>query len=114
MLIICSATAFADTKYAYISHVEHGDGWVEVTVSARSGAFNEYPNGFYVGVRPANRYRNYSGVPMDFSRILSWYDEKKVKLTRENPSYKIRVYCSEDRVGANACSSDDFVVNFRS
>ena len=114
ILLISSITAFADTGYAYISHVEHGDGWVKVTVSASSGAFNEYPNGFYVGVRPANRYKNYSSAPFDLSRVLNWQDEKKVKLTPNNPSYTITVYCDENRIGANACSRDDFVVNFRS
>lgn len=104
MLLISSMTAFANTDYAYISHIEHGNGWVEVTVSATSGAFKDFPNGFYVGVRPAN----------SFSRILGWTDEKKVKLTPDNPSYTIRIYCDEKKIGANACSRDHFVVNFRS
>ena len=114
ILLISSMTAFADTEYAYISHVKHGDGWVEVTVSATSGAFNDFPNGFIVGVRPANTIINYNGVPMDFSRILGWTDEKKVRLTPNNPSYTIRIYCDEEKIGKNACSRDDFVVNFRS
>lgn len=109
VLIISSITAYAD-NFVYVSNVEQGSTYnnytdtsmpcVVVTVSARPGVLDRYPDGFMVTVRPANHI---------FDSILS-YETKTVRLTRDNPSARVTYLCSEN---AKACRSNDFIVNAR-
>lgn len=109
ILLISSIAAFAQ-NYAYISHVERYNDRVEVTISASSGAFNNFPSGFRVGVRPANHIGAYFALaPSTLNRT----DEKIVTLSPDNPSQTIIFYCGNKRE-APACNRDDFVINFRS
>lgn len=99
------ATAFAD-DYAYVSNVENYGYLVKVTVSAKGGAFEDYPDGFMVGVRPANN-------------IIDWFiggasiNNKTVTLTPEEPSKTIEFRCDDGNTGEKACSRDEFVVKLK-
>lgn len=121
VLLLSSIPVFADTDYAYVSHVEYKGDIVEVTVSASPGAFDQFPSGFYVGLRPANNILDYLKAA---HRILAGNiaehnvttrgGEIKIKLSPSSPSAKIQFFCKDDRYSAKACSRNNFVLNFRS
>lgn len=90
-------------RYAYVSNVKHYKNYTVVTVSATSDALAKYPNGFMVGVRPANHIFNLY--------LLTSRNEKVVRIAKDNPSVDVIFYCDEDYTGKKACSQEDFVVN---
>lgn len=103
--------ASAEDRNVYISNVEHkvfyqsGKACVVVTVTAKESALKEYPEGFMVGVRPANRIYD---LLLSNSR-----SEKKVRLSKDNPSAEVIFYCDENSDGRKACSREEFVVTSR-
>lgn len=103
MLTITSLVAFADDRCAYVSNVEHYRDQVVVTVSAKESAIRQYPDGFMVGVRPANKLFD---LMLTNSRA-----EKTVRLTKQKPSATVTFYCDENYTGSKACNRNDFVVN---
>ncbi|MDE6581491.1 MAG: hypothetical protein K2K47_03070 [Duncaniella sp.] len=102
IVAITSLVAYAEDRNAYVSNVEHYNDRVVVTISAKSGAFNSYPDGFLVDVRPANQL-------FDLFRSTS-RSAKSVHLTKEEPSAKVIFWCDEDYTGKKACSRNDFVI----
>ena len=99
------ATAFAD-DYAYVSNVKQWGSSVVVTVSAKSGVFNEYPYGIMVSVRPDNTIADV--ILGDYS-----YNTKTVTLTPDEPSKEVRFDCDEGRMGKRACNNNSFVVKLK-
>ncbi|MBQ2838640.1 MAG: hypothetical protein IJE73_03240 [Muribaculaceae bacterium] len=96
------ATAFAD-DYAYVSNVQHYSDRTVVTISAKGNSLSQYPDGFMVGVRPANKI---------FDLFLTTSrNEKTVRLTPEEPSSEVIFWCDEDNTSKKACTRDDFVVD---
>lgn len=105
VLLITSIVAFAEDRNTYVSNVEHYGDRVAVTVTAKESALRQYPNGFMVGVRPANHL---------FDLFLSnSRSEKQVRLSKNNPSAKVVFWCDEGVTGKKACGRNDFVVNSR-
>lgn len=105
MFVVTSITAFAEDAYCYVSNVKHYNDRVVVTVSAKSGAFDTYPAGFMVGVRPARHLLD--------ARIITSAAEKDAKLSKESPSRDIIFWCDEGSTGKKACQRDDFVARSR-
>ncbi len=101
-MTLFSLNAFAEDRYAYVSNVEQRPDCAIVTVSAKPGAFSQYPNGFMVGVRPANHITDFT-----------WLTDKAMKhvrLTKDEPSVTVYFWCDEKHTGKKACSRYDFVV----
>lgn len=101
--------AFAEDRYAYISDMQPGNGWsgpyLQVTVTARPGAFEEFPYGFDAIVRPHRNALQYV--------LGTIYGDKntdiRVNLTPNNPSVTVTYSCS-GYVRENACDLKDFIV----
>jgi len=105
VLAFTGILAYADDRNAYVSNVEHYSDRVIVTISAKSSALNQYPDGFMVDVRPANQL---------FDLFLSTSrSAKAVRLTKDSPSNQVIFWCDEDYTGRKACNRNDFVIKSR-
>lgn len=108
LLLVLAITCFAahaEDNNAYVSNVEHYYDKVVVTISAKSGALDKYPDGFMVDVRPANQI---------FDLFLSTSrSSKSVRLTKSDPSAKVTFWCDEDYTGKKACGRNEFVIKSR-
>ncbi|MBQ2993583.1 MAG: hypothetical protein IJE21_06755 [Alistipes sp.] len=102
VMALISVAAFAQSRYAYVSNVEQKPDRAEVTVSAKADAFRQYPNGFMVGVRPANHLFDLT--------LLTDKAAKYVHLSKDEPSVRVIFWCDEKYTGKKACSRYDFVV----
>lgn len=76
MLVVTSIAAFAEDRNTYVSNVEHYGDRVVVTVTAKESALRQYPNGFMVGVRPANHL-------FDLFGLRRQYDSQKKILLKQ-------------------------------
>lgn len=105
LVLITSIASFAEDRNAYISNVEHFSDRTVVTVSAKESALKKYPDGFMVGVRPANHV---------FDLFLSTSkSEQQIRLTPKYPSDRVVFYCNKNYTGKKACNRNDFVVHSR-
>ena len=105
LVLITSIASFAEDRNAYVSNVEHYSDRTIVTISAKESALRAYPDGFMVGVRPANHVFDLF--------ITTSHSEQQIRLTPDQPSQKVIFGCSEDYNSRKACKRNDFVVHSR-
>lgn len=102
-MMCCSLFAMAEDRNAYVSNIEHHESYTVVTISAKESALKNYPNGFVVTVRPANKI---------LSLVLSTSrSAQSVTLTKDNPTARVYFYCDSEKISERkACSTNDFVI----
>lgn len=107
ILLLSSIAAFAEDSFAYISNVERNKGGsvVEVTVEARPGAFNTYPQGFDVVISPTKDAWYY---------LLGASGDEVIHLSPNTPVVTLRYNCNESNARQRACSLQDFRVKTKS
>lgn len=104
VMMCCTLFAMAEDRNAYVSNVVHEGNRTVVTVSAKPGALENYPDGFVVAVRPKSFWAKF------YNKIRGRWD-LTVKLTKDNPTGDVIFYCnSNDSDERKACKTQDFDV----